>query len=1176
LILYESCKTSESTVMRLDKMTDFIKFFLILTGIIFITTVKVFATGAGITYNGRILNPNGDPVQGNSVQFKLQIRTIGSENCLMYEEVQVKVMSDSDGVFTLTINDGSGTRLDSAAYGLDQIFANRGTFSFPTNYCASGNSYAPNPSDGRKLQVYFNDGTIPAGEWEPSPAMAINFIPSAIEAMQVGGYKKEQLLKLADGVSTSGSELDATKWTNLQALLAGSSSQYVTPGSATFTAAPSWSGTPSAGSDLVNKTYVDAQVAAGLPDVGTPGTYGKVTTDAKGRVTSGAALVEADIPTLSTAGKVSGSAINTGTLGGNAAINTTGNLVTTGTVSGQTLSATQLRVYNGSNYLQFTSPTLLGITNFILPPGDSTGTQYLRSDGAGNLSWGSPGSVSLTQATNQGVTITGTGPISLGTVQDIRTTASPTFAGMILNNVATNLTQSVSVGTSYGITWPGSVASTAGSVLTSTTGGLLSWTAAVPAANGGTGQSSYTIGDLLYASTSSALSRLPASTSGYVLTSNGAGTAPSWQAAAGGGGGAISAMTAAASTNSIDNTNYAQTWNWSTATTENPMTLTANALTTGSLLSVSTSNGSLNSTNGLLNVANTGASTSGVLARLQSNSTAGSGLTVLANGNVGIGTSSPTSPGHVYGQNASNGIFQVESSTSGVVFKAGSSTGSMIQMVGGGGTVSVAGGPATARLNVGPLTSGAIPLAINGIVGQTGDLFRVDKDTGTSGQTFVIRADGNVGIGTATPVSRLTVNETNVATSGTKNLSDFSLIVLPPSASTAVNQGFQLKAYNNSTGAYGYGTIRGMSIDSTFTGAATSSATTVEGIKVGSFALGGTATNVTGANILAMGSGSPTTTLTRLTGIDLTTELDGPASTVNMYGVSSNLSTSGTVTSTNRFGFYHNDFNSGTSTNSYGVYIYDDNWGTVTNHYGIFLDTRATATNNWGVYQKVSAAKNYFAGNVGIGTASPEAKLDVTDASTTTSAIIVPRAGTFTGTTVNGMIRYNTTSTLFEFYQNGGWVNYTAVSDGRLKTNVIPITDGLSIVRQLNPVFYDWDRRNPKTSSFEDKHQVGFIAQEVEEVLPEVVNQGEDSYRSLEYGKIVSVAIAAIKELYYKILDIKSDVENLKAKDAAKDREIASVKAENADLKVKAQKAEEENAALKVRLDKIEKALNLK
>jgi hypothetical protein len=46
------------------------------------------------------------------------------------------------------------------------------------------------------------------------------------------------------------------------------------------------------------------------------------------------------------------------------------------------------------------------------------------------------------------------------------------------------------------------------------------------------------------------------------------------------------------------------------------------------------------------------------------------------------------------------------------------------------------------------------------------------------------------------------------------------------------------------------------------------------------------------------------------------------------------------------------------------------------------------------------------------------------------------------------MIRYNTASTLFEFRQNGSWVNYTTVSDGRLKTNVVPVIDGLGIVNQ--------------------------------------------------------------------------------------------------------------------------------
>lgn len=53
---------------------------------------------------------------------------------------------------------------------------------------------------------------------------------------------------------------------------------------------------------------------------------------------------------------------------------------------------------------------------------------------------------------------------------------------------------------------------------------------ALPAINGGTGQVSYAVGDLLYASTTTALSKLAASTSGFVLTANGAGVAPSWQA----------------------------------------------------------------------------------------------------------------------------------------------------------------------------------------------------------------------------------------------------------------------------------------------------------------------------------------------------------------------------------------------------------------------------------------------------------------------------------------------------------------------------------------------------------------------------------------------------------------------------------------------------------------------
>lgn len=56
----------------------------------------------------------------------------------------------------------------------------------------------------------------------------------------------------------------------------------------------------------------------------------------------------------------------------------------------------------------------------------------------------------------------------------------------------------------------------------------------IPANKGGTGQTAFTVGDIFFANTSSTISKLAASTSGYVLKSNGAGVAPSWQMEGGG------------------------------------------------------------------------------------------------------------------------------------------------------------------------------------------------------------------------------------------------------------------------------------------------------------------------------------------------------------------------------------------------------------------------------------------------------------------------------------------------------------------------------------------------------------------------------------------------------------------------------------------------------------------
>ena len=88
--------------------------------------------------------------------------------------------------------------------------------------------------------------------------------------------------------------------------------------------------------------------------------------------------------------------------------------------------------------------------------------------------------------------------------------------------------------------------------------------------------------------------------------------------------------------------------------------------------------------------------------------------------------------------------------------------------------------------------------------------------------------------------------------------------------------------------------------------------------------------------------------------------------------------------------------------------------------------------------------------------------------------------------------------------------NVTAYSDARLKTNVRTVPDALGLVQKMRGVFFDKD----------DTPSVGVIAQEMEEVLPEVVHDGE--YKSVAYGNIVGVLIEAIKAQQAQIDELKA------------------------------------------------------
>lgn len=96
---------------------------------------------------------------------------------------------------------------------------------------------------------------------------------------------------------------------------------------------------------------------------------------------------------------------------------------------------------------------------------------------------------------------------------------------------------------------------------------------------------------------------------------------------------------------------------------------------------------------------------------------------------------------------------------------------------------------------------------------------------------------------------------------------------------------------------------------------------------------------------------------------------------------------------------------------------------------------------------------------------------------------------------------------------------YTA-SDRRLKTNIAPLTDGLNIIDKLNPVTYNWnDRAKELNGAKTDNLEYGLIAQELEEVLPELVHPLYSTYKSIDYIKLIPLLIKSIQELNKKIKD---------------------------------------------------------
>jgi hypothetical protein len=115
----------------------------------------------------------------------------------------------------------------------------------------------------------------------------------------------------------------------------------------------------------------------------------------------------------------------------------------------------------------------------------------------------------------------------------------------------------------------------------------------------------------------------------------------------------------------------------------------------------------------------------------------------------------------------------------------------------------------------------------------------------------------------------------------------------------------------------------------------------------------------------------------------------------------------------------------------------------------------------------------------------------------------------------------------YEFYVNGdagGNEAWNNLSDGRLKENVTTISDALEKVKKLRGVTYDWMESN----EYSKKNKIGFIAQEVNEVLPEVVDDTGE-YMTMQYAPITALLVEAVQEQQEIIEELRNRIMELEA-----------------------------------------------
>lgn len=449
--------------------------------ILYFLATPAFAVPGSLTYQGRIKNTHGEALEVNGVQFEFSIMNPAG-TCTIYRETSLAIdMRNSGGVFDVPIGTGTKNFPAAAGFKLLDSFDN----SVPLN-CESGGTYTPIADDKRLLRVQFYDGTgwrliSPDNEIRAVPfaghakfaqsaqKLGTNLPADFILKTDVPLCAAGQYLRHISPAGTFECSAPTVSGSNVTGNISGSSAGF------TGSLAGDVSGTQGATSvDKIKGVALDMTgIASGkvlkyngtswVPgdDQGTTGAItslsGDVTSTGSPTATvtlsdnsvstnkisdgavnsakisdgtivdadiaSGAAIADSKLATIATAGKVSGNAITSGTIGGTTSINTSGAIQT----------SSGLRLYQGSNYVELKAPaTLSSDFTFQLPAATGTSGQVLITDGTGILSWSSLGAADIPNMTGDVTSTGGTANTKVEKIQGVAVSSSTPQTGQVL------------------------------------------------------------------------------------------------------------------------------------------------------------------------------------------------------------------------------------------------------------------------------------------------------------------------------------------------------------------------------------------------------------------------------------------------------------------------------------------------------------------------------------------------------------------------------------------------------------------------------------------------------------------------------------------------------------------------------------------------------------------------